>query len=242
MPIWTRKIKEVSVGSEQENVMRLLTFCVVGLTCLVGLRVNAKELSGEYIEARTCDIYTGPCFANGEVGISGRQAVLGWKVDTGSWKGVELEGLGVALVISANDTLGFGGSFYTNPTVIRGVLVFDERASATQKEALESLVLASVKGWSPEIVGRKSAAISLKSDHLAGQGEFEVEGLVRLQTRQLSKRDCVCSNETVFYPPLADVENSQPVFTRRLSYSGGAGGAQWKTINRRSAFLATFER
>ncbi|MBI5757839.1 MAG: hypothetical protein HZA46_04910, partial [Planctomycetales bacterium] len=41
----------------------------------------AAQITGEYIEARTCDVYTGPCFANGEVGTTGNEAVLAWKVD-----------------------------------------------------------------------------------------------------------------------------------------------------------------
>jgi hypothetical protein len=221
------------------------TFQFVALSTVLVFSVStsfAKELSGEYIEARTCDVYTGPCFANGEVGISGRKAVLGWKVETGAWQGEALTGLSVAMVVSANDTLGIGGSFYTNPTEIDAVLIFDERASGKQQEALEDLVLSSVKGWTPRIVGRRSAPISLKADHLAGVGDFEIKDLVRLQTRQLSRRDCVCSNEAVIYPPLASVENSQPVFTRRLAYTGNAGGGQWNSVNRRSAFLATFEK
>ncbi len=223
--------------------MRRLSVWLMGTVLFVTAPQSyAKEVSGDYIEARTCDVYTGPCFANGEVGISGRKAVLGWKVDTGSWQGVALDGLAVAVVISANDTLGIGGSFYTNPTEIEAIVIFDERASANQRDALESLFLESVKGWTPKIVGRRSAPMSLKSDHLSGVGEFEVKDLVRIQTRQLSKRDCVCSNEVVFYPPLAGVENSQPVFTRKLSYSGNAGGGQWNSVNRRSAFLATFKK
>ena len=38
-------------------------------------------VAGQYIEARTCDVWTGPCFANGEMNVKGRQAVVAWKVD-----------------------------------------------------------------------------------------------------------------------------------------------------------------
>src|SRR5215472_18701380 len=83
----------------------------------------AAEISGEYLEARTCDVYTGPCFANGEIGIAGKEAVMAWKIEEGRWAGEDLAGLGVALVIKANDTLGFGGSFYVNPDKIAAVIV-----------------------------------------------------------------------------------------------------------------------
>jgi len=42
----------------------------------------ARGLSGNYMEARTADVYTGPCFANGEVEINGKEAVFGWKIDS----------------------------------------------------------------------------------------------------------------------------------------------------------------
>ena len=93
----------------------------------------AAEISGEYLEARTCDVYTGPCFANGEIGIAGKEAVMAWKIDEGRWAGKDLAGLGVAVVIKANDTLGFGGSFYVNPDKISAVIVVDDKADDDQK-------------------------------------------------------------------------------------------------------------
>src|SRR5437870_11645412 len=109
------------------NGLRMLAACAVVLGLVA--TGNAGQISGEYLEARTCDVYTGPCFANGEVGITGKEAVMAWKVDEGKWAGEDLSGLGVALVIKANDTLGFGGSFYVNPDKIVAVIVVDDQAS-----------------------------------------------------------------------------------------------------------------
>ncbi len=39
--------------------------------------VPAGSIHGNYIEARTADVYTGPCFANGEAEQTGREAVFG---------------------------------------------------------------------------------------------------------------------------------------------------------------------
>jgi hypothetical protein len=36
----------------------------------------AAEITGQYVEARTCDVYTGACFANADTGIAGKHAVL----------------------------------------------------------------------------------------------------------------------------------------------------------------------
>ena len=78
-------------------------------------------------------------------------------------------------------------------------------------------------------------------------GTVEVEGLtlkagdqVALKTRKLKKGDCVCSNEVIFYPPLAEVDNSAPAYTLEGRYSGRDLGVKWSEPNTRSAFLATF--
>src|SRR5258708_5845621 len=51
---------------------------------------RADEISGNYLETRTCDVYTGPCFANAQVGLTGQQAIMAWSVESGSHEGVDL--------------------------------------------------------------------------------------------------------------------------------------------------------
>ena len=45
----------------------------------------AGGISGQYIEARTCDVWTGPCFANADMSLDGKHAVLAWKVEKARW-------------------------------------------------------------------------------------------------------------------------------------------------------------
>jgi len=63
--------------------------------------IPSNNIYGDYVEARTADVYTGPCFANSEVGLTGELAVFGWRVTKGSWSGVDLDGLGVVGVVRA---------------------------------------------------------------------------------------------------------------------------------------------
>jgi hypothetical protein len=214
--------------------------------CLVALGIistgAAAEISGEYLEARTCDVYTGPCFANGEIGIAGKEAVMAWKVDEGKWDGQELSGLGVALVIKANDTLGFGGSFYVKPDKIVAVIVVDEQASTLQKAALVKFVTDSAPELTKDVVKVESAAMTLTNDHLSGKGVFSAGKVAKIETRALGKGDCVCSNEVVFYPPLNKVDNAHPAYTLNMTFDGKGLDRTWSTVNKRSAFMGTFER
>ena len=50
--------------------------------------LGRAAVTGDYLEARSADIYTGPCFAMSEVNLTGREAILAWKVNQGEWKGV----------------------------------------------------------------------------------------------------------------------------------------------------------
>src|SRR5881409_607782 len=86
-------------------MLRWLALTVVALLVIVG-PVSAASISGQYVEARTCDVYTGPCFANADTGLSGKHAVMAWKVERGTLDNVSLDGLSVVAVVQASDTLG----------------------------------------------------------------------------------------------------------------------------------------
>src|SRR3954471_7004476 len=86
----------------------------------------AQQIRGDYVESRSADVYTGQCFANGEVNLVGNQAILAWRVQSGSWNGVPLDGLSVAAAVRANATLG---DPYADPYPAQSVLLVDDQAS-----------------------------------------------------------------------------------------------------------------
>ena len=93
----------------------------------------AQEIRGDYIETRSADVYTGQCFANGEVNLVGNEAILAWHVQSGGWDGVSLQGLTVAAAVRANGTLG---DPYESPYPAKAVLLVDDQATSQQREAL----------------------------------------------------------------------------------------------------------
>jgi len=209
---------------------------------LTGSVVHSAEISGEYIEARSCDVYTGPCFANAQMGLAGKDALLAWKVDEGRWNGVNVSGLGVALVLNSEGTLGTDGVFPMKAGAIQSVILVDDKASAQQQVALIDFVRQSAKEVVGSIQEVKRVPLSLKNDHLAGHGVFQAGNVAGIETRALKKGDCTCSNEAAYYLPLAKVENTSPAYANTLSYTGGGLGGRWTLHNVRSAFLGTFER
>src|SRR5438093_4343234 len=85
---------------------------------------SAATVRGQYVEARTCDVFAGSCFANADTGLTGKNAVLAWKVESGTVGGTKIDGLGVVAVLAARETLGL-----KQAAAGRTVLIVDEKAT-----------------------------------------------------------------------------------------------------------------
>ncbi len=216
----------------------LRSFALLG-ALLLAAPTLADDLKGDYLETRTCDIYTGPCFANGQVGLTGRDAMQAWSIDRGTYEGIELAGLKVIVITTASDTLGFGGTLNINPHQIRSVVVVDSQATPVQRAALARFASEYAR-HAGEIVKITSAPISMNVDHFSLVASLEAGDVARLETRKLNKGDCVCSNEKTFYPPLNDVRNAVPAYTVDGQFHGKGLGTQWSNPGTRSAFVASF--
>src|SRR5438105_12635448 len=118
----------------EELVMRSFVLACVFVVSF-SLVVFAQQIRGDYVETRSADVYTGQCFANGEVNLVGNEAILAWHVESGSWNGVPLDGLSVAAAVRAQATLG---DPHANPYPAQSVLLVDQQANAQQRAALEA--------------------------------------------------------------------------------------------------------
>jgi hypothetical protein len=205
---------------------------------LAAAPVTAAGLTGHYVEARTTDVWTGPCFANADVNIGGKHAILGWKIDKGEFDGVSLDGLGVVAVVAATDTLG------TRQTGAgKAVLIVDERASAPQRKALVGLAKQQAGSLVGQVVAVRSARVELTVCDCAEGGCATLRaGEARVETRCLDHRhDAVCGNESAFFPPLARGVKVLPALAVENTYSGTGVNETWKDAGRRSAYLGSFE-
>jgi hypothetical protein len=194
-------------------------------------------ISGNYAEFRTADVYTGPCFANGEVGLTGEEAVLAWHVMAGAWEGVPLEGLSVLAVVRASATLG---SPYSNPLPARAVMIVDARATAAQSAALVRFAQAQAGPLLSTVVAVETSPIRFELG--AQHGVVSVEAnTVRISTRSIAPGDEICHNEEVFYQPLAShLTHAMPAVTLEGTYQGNHLGATWHDAGRRGAFVGQF--
>ncbi len=215
---------------------RTLWLAVVGMLFAVA-PLSAAGLTGQYIEARTTDVWTGPCFANADVNLGGKHAIMAWKIDKGQWDKVSLDGLGIVAVLAASDTLG------TKQTGDgKAVLIVDERASREQKDALVAFAKEQGGELLRKVVAVRSARVELNVCKCAegGCGTLQA-GDARIETRCLDhKHDKVCGNESAFFPPLARDVKAEPALAAENEYTGKGLDGTWKDSGRRSAYLGTF--
>jgi hypothetical protein len=200
----------------------------------------AQQIRGDYIETRSADVYTGQCFANGEVNLVGKEAILAWHVQSGSWDGIALDGLTVAAAVRAQATLG---DPYANPYPAQSVLLVDDQATPQQNAALVSFA----KHMGGELLENVEQTITAPMEMIVNHERHGVALLragqfATVQTRSLGDKDHVCGNEVTFYPPLTQVSHSMPAVAVTDAYRGPGLGESWDTHGRRSAFVGTFAR
>jgi hypothetical protein len=149
------------------------------------LAVNSSAgVRGQYVEGRTCDVFTDSCFANADTGLTGKNAVLAWEIDAG----VTLDGTGVVVVLSAADTLGLKQS---GPG--RSAVLVDDRATTGQRDALAAFATSQAG----EVVAVRSAAFDLEICHCDGEACATLKaGAVKVRTRRIDPaHDKECGNE-----------------------------------------------
>ena len=194
--------------------------------------------SGHYMEARTCQVYTGPCFANGESGLSGKDAVMAWSIQSGEWEGVALAGLNVTVVIRASDTLVFQGM--DDAKKITSMIIVDQKATHDQRVALIEFAKSQADKAADDIRCVESAEISMNLDDVELTGKLKVGKYVELDTRKARPGDCICSNESAYYPPLAELEGFVPGVTIDGFVNARRLGSRWDIPDSRMAYLGTF--
>jgi Protein of unknown function (DUF1326) len=212
---------------------------------------SAAGIQGDYIEARTADVFTGPCISNSEVFITGNQAVMAWKVNQGTWKGTDLSGLCVAAAVRGTTTFS-----EDQPDRAACVLIVDEKATASQRDALVKMAQELGGARLKHVLAVKTARMSLKlENHATSEAEvshaahsmpqsprasFWAAGLAQIVTRPLDENDHFCGNEVIAYPPLSRGVKAAPAYTLGHEFKGQELDTRWNDPNCRSSFVGRF--
>jgi hypothetical protein len=225
-------------------MLRRFAFAALTVSLAVAANAPAGETDskvvakGQYVEARNCDVWTGPCFANADFNLSGKNAVLAWKVETGSADGVSLDGLSIVAVVVAQNTLGLEQN-----APAKAMLIVDKRANAAQRALLVRLAKQQAGALLANVAAVQSAPIRLDACACKNNACADLDaGVARLKTRCIDgEHDKVCGNETAFYPPLSAGVRAVPAAAVEHVFRGTGVGQTWSDSDRRGAYVGTFE-
>ncbi|MEO8258470.1 MAG: DUF1326 domain-containing protein [Acidobacteriota bacterium] len=211
----------------------ILTAVVVGL---VGSSLSAgSSVTGKYVEARTAEVFTGGCIMGSEAETVGRQAVLAWKVDRGSYNGISLDGLSVVAAVAGDRNLGIieiGGA----KANVRSSVFVDDRANAAQRIALVAMATELSKGSVGSVVSVTSTPIQFADQEHA---VHVAAGQVALDVSKHIPHDPTCGAMQWFHP-LSTIADATIGIADQHSFTGTGLGTKWSDPNKRSAFFGTF--
>jgi hypothetical protein len=193
------------------------------------------SIVGDYVEARTAEVFVGACQLGNEGEAAGRQAVMAWRVSHGTYNGIPLDGLSIVAAVSANTNLGWWELGGRRPSVVKAAVMVDERANPAQRLALLGLANALSNGIVSDVVEVKDVPISFRRsaervDVSAGEAALSVGTTL--------VHDPSCGAQQ-WFTPLARTEAELGV-TRTQGYWGAALGAKWNQTDRRSSFFGRF--
>ena len=197
---------------------------------------GTTAITGDYVEARTAEVFAGGCIQGSEGEAAGREAILAWRVGKGQVNGVSLDGLSIVAVVTSDVNLGTHELGGVAPKKIRTAIRVDARATPAQRDAL----LAMAKSLSPvvrDIVDVKAVPIAFQRDAdvlsvTAGEAALEVA------TKVDHSPTC---GALQWYTPLAKLTGSALGHTRSESWSGASLGTQWSMGDKRASFYGAFE-
>jgi hypothetical protein len=218
-----------------KHVVAAAMMAVVAVVPLAARGGAGNSISGSYVEARTAEVFTGGCIMNGEAGTTGREALLVWKVDRGSFDGVPLNGLAVVAAIAGDQNLGIreiGGA----AAATKAAIFVDERATPAQRSALVAMAKQHSNGMVSQVVELSSTPIRF----VEGSDAIRVSAKsLRLTVSKELNHDPSCGSRQWFHP-LAEVSNPAMGTTDENAFEGPALGTKWSDPNKRSSFFGTF--
>lgn len=205
---------------------------IVAVSALV-FSSHAENISlrGDYVEVRTASVFAGACHYNGEVVTTGRDALMAWNVTSGKWQGVDLSGVRVMAIVSADANLG-----ETN-AARQSEIIIDSHASRTQALAMMNALNEKYAASLGKIVAIRTAPISFERN---GRTYAVVTNEAAINVEAMPNDLCCKMPNLVWYAPLVGLENRKVGYTSKALYSGKTVGEPWSRSGENSAFYGTF--
>jgi hypothetical protein len=216
--------------------MRKGLFAVAAMLVAVSALVFSSQagnvsLRGDYVEVRTASVFAGACHYNGEVVTTGRDAMMAWNVTSGKWQGVNLSGVRVLAIVSADANLSDGNAARQSEIII------DSNASRTQALAMVNALREKYAASLGKVVEVRSAPITFERN---GRTYAVMTNEAAINVEAMPNDLCCRMPNLIWYTPLVGLENRKVGYTAKALYSGKVVGEPWSRSGENSAFYGTF--
>jgi Protein of unknown function (DUF1326) len=196
----------------------------------------AAPVIGEYVEARTAEVFAGGCVMSSQAETMGREAVLAWHIDRGAFDGQRLDGLSVVAAVAGDRNLGIREIGGESPSSIRSDVFVDARATAEQRRALVRLAQALSRGLVTDVVDVTPVAVRFDSSPTSVSVNA---GAASLVVQKHAHHTPGCGAMT-WFKPFSVVDGAMVGVADAHTYSGKALGITWSDPHKKSAFSGSF--
>lgn len=195
----------------------------VGAILFLAATLAAAEpgtpIAGDYVEARSNHVYTCGCLYSGEMVTDGREAIVIWNFDRGSYRGKSLEGVRVAAVLNSEESLSLEGR------ARRAVLYLDGIRSDAEKDAVISLLNERYARLIGEIMAVHRAEIVFEKG--PGRVSVRIPGIAEVSARSAVLPDDAHLGSLLWYAPFVPLADSTLAMTLLYEYQGADFGKRW---------------
>lgn len=212
---------------------QLLLGLSVALIAAGGARVSAAPaVTGDYVEARSCNVFAGPCHYGSEYTTAGREAVMAWQVKHGAYAGQALDGLRVVAVVAGDDNLAVAG------TPRRTVFYVDERAAPAQRAALIALLRAKTGADFGRVLAVRAEPIAF--DEQSDGVHVSVARVARLEASKMPDAECCRWPGQRWYDPLAHTQGVRVGNAAVNEYDDTLLNVRWLQSDQNSVLFGSF--
>lgn len=216
--------------------MRKGLFVIAAMLVAVSALVFSSQaenvsLRGDYVEVRTASVFAGACHYNGEVVTTGRDAMMAWNVTSGKWQGVDLSGVRVLAIVSADANLA------EDNAARQSEIIIDSAASRAQALAMVNALKEKYAASLGKVVEVRSAPISFERN---GRTYAVVTNEAAINVEGMPNDLCCKMPNLIWYTPLVGLENRKVGYTSKALYAGKVVGEPWSRSGENSAFYGSF--
>jgi len=212
---------------------KLVTLCISLSWLSANAVIDGEQPQGRLIELHSCEVYAGACMVSSQSELGGRNTLQVWDISGGTWQGVRLAGLRVAVLESSSENLAV-----PEARADQAIVYLPESANAEQRGALLAWVKSRDSQLSMAKIQTRVVPISLTSS--TDEIRFQVGAYASLRAAVLS--DCqnrVCG-ESLWYEPSTPTSLFTVALNQDSRVSEPLIKLTWNDFGKRSVFVARF--